>query len=171
MSQKVLVVLGGGTMGVDIAASFAVYGWKTIVVNPPDERGKTIIERFNAALTRLKKTAQTPVQVVQTMADAPWPTVDLVIEAVPEKLDLKRQIFAELERLAPADIPLCSNSSALPISAIADGLKTESRMVGTHYFMPAHLVPGVEVVCSDKTDVAVADQVAAYMRSVGKGLS
>ncbi len=168
MSHKVLVVLGGGTMGVDIAASFAVYGWKTIVVNPPDERGKTISERFNAALTRLKKTADVPLSVVQSMADVPWSSVDLVIEAVPEKLDLKRQIFAELDRLAPANIPLCSNSSALPISAIAQGLKTEPRMVGTHYFMPAHLVPGVEVVCSEKTDVAVADQVAAYMRSVGK---
>jgi 3-hydroxybutyryl-CoA dehydrogenase len=168
MTQRVLVVLGGGTMGVDIAASFAVYGWSTIVVNPPDERGKTIHERFDAALARLKKTAPVPLRVVETLSQVAWATVDLVIEAIPEKLALKQHVFAELERLALPDIPLCSNSSALPISAIAKGLKTESRMVGTHYFMPAHLVPGVEVVCSEKTDIAVADQVAAYLRSVGK---
>jgi 3-hydroxybutyryl-CoA dehydrogenase len=97
----------------------------------------------------------------------PWPQVDLVIEAAPERLDVKQMIFAELVQHAKADTPLCSNSSAIPIGRIGDGLDTQRRMLGTHYFMPAHLVPAVEVVCSVHTDKAVADQVSGWLESVG----
>lgn len=163
-----LAVIGGGTMGVDIAASFAAHGWATTIVNPVDQRWASIAERFDAALARLTPTAAPRPTIVQQMADVAWPQVDLVIEAVPEVLAIKQKVFAELERLAGPDVPLCSNSSALPISAIGKGLATQHRMLGTHYFMPAHLVPGVEVVCSSSTDVAVADRVAADLGSVGK---
>jgi 3-hydroxybutyryl-CoA dehydrogenase len=102
------------------------------------------------------------------MRSIPWNEIDLVIEAVPEALAIKREIFAELERLARRDTPLCSNSSAIPISKIGEGLSTRDRMLGTHYFMPAHIVPAVEVVCSVHTDVGVADRVAAMLKGVNK---
>jgi 3-hydroxybutyryl-CoA dehydrogenase len=168
MTTKHIVVLGGGTMGVDIAATFAVHGWKTTVVNPADARAATIQERFLQAQERLGQTAAHGLSHVESMTQVSWETVTLVIEAVPEILELKRGIFAELEHLARPDTPLCSNSSALPISAIGQGLKTQHRMVGTHYFMPAHLVPGVEVICGEKTDPQVAAQVGQWMREVGK---
>jgi 3-hydroxybutyryl-CoA dehydrogenase len=87
---------------------------------------------------------------------------------VPEKLPLKREVFAALERLAPPDAPLASNSSSFPISEIAAGLATQRRMLGLHFFMPAHLVPAVEVIRGERTDEAVAQAVTAIMRSVGK---
>jgi len=155
-------------MGVDIAASFAAFGWSAVIVNPPDERSASIPQRFQQALERMDARASQPLRWVQTLGEVAWSQVDLVIEAIPEKLEMKQALFQELERLAPSSIPLCSNSSALPISAIGGGLKTQDRMVGTHYFMPAHLVPGVEVVCSVHTDPKVADHVAELMASVGK---
>lgn len=163
-----LLIVGGGTMGVDIAASFAAFGWKTSIVNPQDSRFDSIGARFDAAMSRIgAKYADGP-GVFQQLSDAPWGAISLVIEAVPEQLELKQQIFAALEALAGPETPLCSNSSALPISRIGQGLKTQHRMLGTHYFMPAHLVPGVEVVCSEHTDLAVADQVASILEEVGK---
>jgi 3-hydroxybutyryl-CoA dehydrogenase len=165
---RTLCVVGGGTMGVDIAASFAAHGWGTVIINPADERSASIPERFQLALARMEATAQQPMSWVKTLSEVDWPSVDLVIEAIPEKLELKQSLFRDLESRARPDIPLCSNSSALPISAIGQGLKSQHRMLGTHYFMPAHLVPGVEVVCSVHTDPKVADHVAAMMSSVGK---
>ncbi len=168
MTTEKLVVVGGGTMGVDIAASFAAHGWKTVIVNPNDARAATIRERFSAALARLRSHASAGLELVENLSNVGWSDVDLVIEAVPETLALKQTLFAQLEQLAPPATPLCSNSSALPISRIGEGLTSQHRMLGTHYFMPAHLVPGVEVISSDRTDPAVADRVAGYMRSVGK---
>lgn len=163
-----LAVIGGGTMGVDIAASFAAHGWATTIVNPADARWASIGGRFDAALARIARTEAPRPTIVQLLTEVDWPQIDLVIEAVPEVLALKQNVFAELECLAGPDVPLCSNSSALPISAIGQGLSSQHRMLGAHYFMPAHLVPGVEVVLSEKTDAAVADWVADALRSVGK---
>ena len=94
----------------------------------------------------------------------PWADAGIVVECVNEDIALKQRIFAELERLAPPDIPLASNSSGFPISRIAEGLKTARRMLGLHFFMPAHLVPLVEVVKSEATD---ADGGAVGVRSDG----
>jgi 3-hydroxybutyryl-CoA dehydrogenase len=168
-SGNVVAVIGGGTMGAGIAAGFVAGGWKAWIVNPPDAVSTTIDTRLRDAMAQLGATCDaTAIGRCETLAGVPWPDVDLVIEAAPERLDIKQAIFAELERRAKPDTPLCSNSSALPIGRIGEGLATQSRMVGAHYFMPAHLVPGVEVVQSEKSDPAVADRVAAYLESIGK---
>jgi 3-hydroxybutyryl-CoA dehydrogenase len=108
------------------------------------------------------------IDALPDLESADWPDVELVIECVPEKLALKREVFAALERLAPAAVPLASNSSSFPISEIAAGLATQRRMLGLHFFMPAHLVPAVEVVHGEQTDETVARAATAIMRSVGK---
>lgn len=162
-------IIGGGTMGADIAATFALRGSTVHIVNPADRMRETLPARLEAAMQKLGG-AYDPSEfpLHDTLETLPWSEIDIVIEAVPERLDIKRRIFAELERLARADIPLCSNSSAIPIGKIGEGLKTQGRMVGTHYFMPAHLVPAVEVVRSKHTDKAVADRVAEILRETGK---
>jgi 3-hydroxybutyryl-CoA dehydrogenase len=164
-----IAIIGGGTMGADIAASFAACGWTAHIVNPQDRMRETLPARIEAAMRKLGKPyRETDFPLHDGLATLPWAKIDIVIEAAPERLDVKQQLFAELERLARADAPLCSNSSAIPIGHIGAGLKTQNRMVGTHYFMPAHLVPAVEVVRSKHTDVAVADRVSAILKSVGK---
>jgi 3-hydroxybutyryl-CoA dehydrogenase len=166
---RVVALIGGGTMGADIAASFVASGWRAHIVNPPDEMGKTLRTRFSAAMERLGAgTGRGDFGGHERLDTVPWNEVDLVIEATPERLDIKQEIFKELERLARPDTPLCSNSSAIPISRIGEGLTTQHRMLGTHYFMPAHLVPAVEVVCSERSDTKVADLVSSYLESTGR---
>ncbi|HEY9447795.1 MAG TPA: 3-hydroxyacyl-CoA dehydrogenase NAD-binding domain-containing protein, partial [Burkholderiales bacterium] len=126
-------------------------------------------QRAGAAMRALGASCEAaPVVSHAALATVPWPEVELVIEAVPEKLELKRAVFAALEQHTRADIPLCSNSSAIPIGTIGAGLATQDRMVGTHYFMPAHLVPAVEVVRSKHTEQRYADRVADMLKSAGK---
>ena len=169
MSAGVVAVVGGGTMGADIAARFVAFGWRAEIVNPDDAMGASMEARLLSATSNLHTRPFDISGFVRhkQLATVPWSQIDLVIEAVPERLDVKQAVFAELVQLAKANTPLCSNSSAIPISRIGDGLETQRRMLGTHYFMPAHLVPAVEVVCSVHTDTTVADQVSQWLESVG----
>lgn len=166
---RTIAVIGGGTMGAGIAAGFLAGGWNAWIVNPPDAVNATVETRLRAALEQLGASWDArAVHRAEDLSAVAWQDTDLVIEAAPERLDVKHAIFAELERRARPDTPLCSNSSALPIGRIGAGLATQHRMVGAHYFMPAHLVPGVEVVQSEETDPAVADRVAGYLEEIGK---
>jgi 3-hydroxybutyryl-CoA dehydrogenase len=110
------------------------------------------------------------VRAVASLADltaAEWQAIGVVVECVPEKLAIKQTLFAELVHLARPEALLCSNSSSFPISAIAQGLPGRGRMLGLHFFMPAHLVPLVEVVWSADTDPACAEALGAFMRRCG----
>uniref|UniRef100_UPI0025BEBF21 3-hydroxyacyl-CoA dehydrogenase family protein n=1 Tax=Bosea sp. (in: a-proteobacteria) TaxID=1871050 RepID=UPI0025BEBF21 len=121
------------------------------------------------ALAAMGKPADTSgLATYATLPEAPWPKIDLVVETVTEDLALKQQIFADMEKLARPDCALTSNSSSFPISEIAKGLKTQARMMGLHFFMPAHLIPLVEVVRSVHTDISTAEKVGAIMSSLGK---
>src|SRR6185295_18601597 len=94
--------------------------------------------------------------------------VELVVEAATEDLPLKHKLFGELERLARPEIPLTSNTSTFPIGEIGKHLKTRSRVAGLHFFMPAHLVPLVEVISAESTDPAIAQRLMQLMRDLGK---
>ena len=97
-----------------------------------------------------------------------WDGVDLVIETISEQLQLKRDIFALLDQRVPPHIPIGSNSSGFPISDIAKDLPTAHRMFNTHYFMPAHIVPLVEIVAGQHSDLVLAEQLCAFYRAHGK---
>jgi 3-hydroxybutyryl-CoA dehydrogenase len=163
------VVVGGGTMGRDIAAIFHAAGWRVQVVEPDAAARAALAQRVRDAAKAIGPSHESgAVEVLPALEVVDWPGVGLVIEAVPEKLPLKREVFAVLERFAPAGVPLASNSSSFPISEIGAGLATQQRMLGLHFFMPAHLVPAVEVIRGERTDEAVAQAATAIMRSVGR---
>jgi 3-hydroxybutyryl-CoA dehydrogenase len=82
-------------------------------------------------------------------------------------LDIKQELFAKLEQYAKPEAVLASNSSSFPISDIAAGLKTGARMIGLHFFMPAHLVPCVEVVYGEKTSPMVGESLSRLMTACG----
>jgi 3-hydroxybutyryl-CoA dehydrogenase len=162
-------VIGGGIMGADIAAIFAAGGWRVHVVEPKGARHEPLRGRVASSAGQLGATLEpASLAVHATSADLPWSEVALAVECVPESLALKQSVFAELERLAPRDVPLASNSSSFPISEIGRGLATRARMLGLHFFMPAHLVPCVEVIRGEATDPAVCESVAATMRALGR---
>jgi 3-hydroxybutyryl-CoA dehydrogenase len=102
------------------------------------------------------------------LPEAGWSTIDIAVETVTEDLALKQKLFAEMEQLARPDCALTSNSSSFPISSIGKDLKTQSRMMGLHFFMPASLIPLVEVVSSVHTDPKEAERVGAVMKALGK---
>lgn len=162
-------VIGGGTMGVDIALTLARAGNRTLLVETDAARNATLPARIAEGMLALGCPGKADLIEVHASLEAlPWREIELVIEAVPENLALKRRIFADLARLARPEALLTSNSSSFPISAIAEGLPGAHRCLGLHYFMPAHLVPLVEVVCSQATDPTLARALAAFMRSTGK---
>ncbi|MGE0358783.1 MAG: 3-hydroxyacyl-CoA dehydrogenase family protein [Burkholderiales bacterium] len=162
-------VIGGGTMGADIALTLARAGCPTHLVETFDGVRQALPARLAAGLAALGCPERVDrIAVHASLEDLDWGGVDLVIEAVPEKLDLKRRLFADLLPRLRADALLTSNSSSFPISEIAAGLPTAGRCFGLHYFMPAHLVPLVEVVCGEKSDPPLAADLAAFMRATGK---
>ncbi len=168
-SERHALVLGGGTMGVGIIAMFLGGGWKVDVVS----RSASTRDGLPAATSRALKAMGKPDDVsglatYATLEEAPWAKIDIVVETVTEDLALKQKIFADLERLSRPGVPLTSNSSSFPISEIGKGLASQDRMMGLHFFMPAHLIPLVEVVRSIHTDVALAEEVGEIMRALGK---
>ncbi len=169
MTARTVALIGGGTMGADIAATFAAHGWTAHIVNPHDAMRESLVERLRASMGKLGTLyADSKFPVHDTISSLPWEDVTLAIEAVSERLELKQEIFEEMVKLSRPGTPLCSNSTAIPISRIGERLPTRDRMLGTHYFMPAHLVPAVEVVSSKETRKVVAERVAGILKSVGK---
>ncbi len=168
-SERHALVIGGGTMGVGIIAMFLGHGWKVDVVS----RSASTRDGLPAACARAldamgKPTDTSRLATYATLPEAAWSAVEIAVETVTEDLALKRQLFAEMEKLAAPGAALTSNSSSFPISEIARGLATQHRMMGLHFFMPAHLIPLVEVVRSVHTDVAKAEQVGETMAVLGK---
>ena len=156
-------------MGVGIIAMFLGGGWKAHVVSRSASTRDGLAEASRKALAGMGKPQDVSgLATYATLPEAPWKEIDIVVETVTEDLALKQKIFAELEALARPDCALTSNSSSFPISEIGKGLKTQSRMMGLHFFMPAHLIPLVEVVRSVHTDVPLAEKVGAIMSELGK---
>lgn len=162
------VVVGGGTMGADVAVVLARAQCRTTVIEPDEARAAALPGRVadNLAAAGYSQAAQ-PVQVAPGLDALDWSDVALVIECIPERLDLKQALFADLEQRAPADAILASNSSSFPIGDIGQGLATRERMLGLHFFMPAHLVPLVEVVLCEASAMHCADALIAFMRRCG----
>lgn len=156
-------------MGVGIIAMFLGGGWKVDVVSRSASTRDGLLAAAAKALTAMGKPADTSgLKTYATLAEAPWPRIDIAVETVTEDLALKQRLFAEMEALARPVCALTSNSSSFPISEIGKGLKTQARMMGLHFFMPAHLIPLVEVVRSVHTDVPLAEKVGAIMSALGK---
>lgn len=155
-------------MGADVAVVLCRGGCKTTVVESNSERGAKVPELVQNGLTQLGGSQhQDKLSVVASLNDIDWSTVDLVIECIPERLDIKQTLFAQLEQHTRKDALLASNSSSFPITAIAEGLQTQDRMVGLHFFMPAHLTPLVEVVCGESTNTECAQNLHSFMRQCG----
>ncbi len=168
-SEQRALVIGGGTMGVGIIAMFLGGGWKVDVVSRSASTRDGLLAAAAKALTAMGKPADTSgLKTYATLPEAPWSRIDIAVETVTEDLALKQRLFAEMETLARPVCALTSNSSSFPISEIGKGLKTQSRMMGLHFFMPAHLIPLVEVVRSVHTDVRLAERVGAIMTQLGK---
>lgn len=165
-----VVIIGGGIMGGDIGTVFAANGWGVHVMSPSAKTREALPARVKAGLQKLNAPASNAsrVKTYAKLADINWASVGMVVEAATEDLALKQRLFAEVEALAGADVPLATNTSNFPIGEVGKNLKHRDRMFGLHFFMPAHLVPLVEVVSSDATDPKIAQDVVDLMKKLGK---
>jgi 3-hydroxybutyryl-CoA dehydrogenase len=169
-------VVGLGTMGAGIAQVSAQAGFETIGREVSDElcerargtiahyvgraveKGKATAEERDATLGRLSFTTE-----LADLADC-----DLVIEAIVEELEPKRELFRELERITGPDTILATNTSALSVTQIADGLERAERVVGMHFFNPAPVLPLVEIVRTDHSSDDAVDAAYGWAERAGK---
>jgi 3-hydroxybutyryl-CoA dehydrogenase len=164
-----VVIVGGGTMGANIAAIFLAGGMNVYVVVKGKKGRRDLSARVKQSLRACDNGVHDfPFRILGSLTEIPWEEIDLVVECVNEQLPLKQDIFNQLEALSNPRTPLTSNSSSFPISLIGHGLETQNRMLGLHFFMPAHYVPLVEVVCSKLSEVSVAEAVFRMMERLGK---
>ena len=175
MEVQSVAVVGAGTMGAGIAQVCAQTGWKTRLYDAfPDglSKGMAAIEAFwDKGIGRGKTSVDQKAEwsgnlrAVDDLAEA-VEGADLVIEAVPESMQLKQDIFAELERLAPSHAMLATNTSGLPISEIAQSTGCPERVIGMHFFNPVPLMSLLELVRHD----AVSEETIEAAQSIGSAM-
>ena len=171
-----VAVIGAGAMGAGIAQVAATAGHPVAIVDAVTGAAEEGVARIIASLQRLEargrmSSAQleevveriTPVDTV-----AQLPQCGLVVEAVREDLDTKRDLFSRLAASQPRDAVLATNTSSLDITAIADGIPHPDRLLGLHFFNPPPLMRLVEVVSGGRSSAAVLDEATDLMRAWGK---
>ena len=169
--MKKVVVLGTGIMAVGIAAGFLASSHAVILLGRSKERAESQKDEIHQ-LTKEMNAAWNPEAVplvfgaIEDWSD--WSDVIWVLETIKEDMALKQALFAQLDHRVPKHIPIGSNSSGFPISKIAANLATAKRMFNAHYFMPAHIVPLVEVVLGAFSDPVMGEQVCQIYRDSGK---
>lgn len=158
-------------MGVGIAAGFLADGASIVILGRTPEKTLACLDSIKSCADSINpswlKTAPS-LQSSSIEAWQDWNDIDFVIETVSEQLQLKQEIFALLDQRVPSRIPIGSNSSGFPISDIARGLPTANRVFNAHYFMPAHIVPLVEIVAGKHSDLALAEKLCQFYRDHGK---
>lgn len=172
-----IAVLGSGTMGHGIAQVCAAAGYQTRLFDVEQaavtagrariaanldkgiEKGKVSAEERDATLSRLLAT---------TDLDEATAQADMVIEAVPEKLELKHDVMRRASEHASPSAILATNTSSLSIDAIADALPDPSRVIGTHFFNPVHIMKLLELVVGPRTSPDVLATVQAFGQRIGK---
>jgi len=156
-------------MGCDIAAIFLSAGCRVDCLSRDGSRRAERSERIARSVGQLGGEFHSEhLRQMETYDDVAWEVAELVVETVPENLELKRAVFAEIEARTGDDVPVASNASGLPISEIAKGLSLQHRALGLHFFLPAHLVPLVEVVRGAETDPAFVQLVHEMMLALGR---
>lgn len=174
--REKIAVLGAGTMGAGIAQVAAQAGFATLVYDIKQEfidagldrvknflegsrlRGKISAEQERTILDRF----QTSTRLEDTQGSA------LVIEAAPEKLDLKRDIFKQLDAICGPETLLATNTSSFNVTAIAAGTRHQERVLGLHFFNPPPLMALVEVIQGDRTSSATMERATELMKAMGK---
>lgn len=169
MTGKTIAVVGGGLMGHGIAFLFAAAGHQVRIFEPTETVRTGLPERLAGLCDLLgrDRAVVDGIAIHDRLAPAAAGS-DVVFEAAPEKLALKRALFAELEDIVAPETILASNSSAIPSTEIGRELRHRGRVVGTHFWNPPHLVPLVEVIQTEWTTDATITATMDLLRAVGK---
>jgi len=168
---SVVTILGSGTMGPGIAAIFARAGAEARLFDISEqaiENAKGAVTMAQGVLEQLGsiKDERGTVSFFTDMEQALSGT-KFVVEAVPEKLELKQQVLGETEKYVDGDVVIASNTSGIPITKIGEGLQRPEKFVGMHWSNPPHVIPMIEVVPGDQTSQNTVDDLIAIVHSFG----
>ena len=169
-------VVGAGIMGSGIAAQCALAGHRVTIEDVSEELARRGVENARRALDHAvgrgklaapdRDAAMGRIEVAIGLRRAS--AAELVIEAAPEDLAIKRRLFAELEEAAAPEAILASNTSSLPITSIGQELKDPGRLVGIHFFNPVLQMPLVELIPGHRTRPEVVERAERFARGLGK---
>ena len=176
MTIQVVGVAGAGTMGAGIAQLACLGGYRTLLHDPAAEALSAGSERLRADLERgaargrwSDKDAAAAAARLETAPELEGLGVcDLVVEAAPEDLELKRDLFARLESACGDAAVLATNTSSLPVTEIAARARLPERLCGMHFFNPPALMKLVEVVAGERSEQAAIDAVVAVAERMGR---
>jgi len=169
-------VVGLGTMGAGIAEVFGRAGFDVVAVEATAELAERGRDRIEKSLARARDRGRLDAadydailgRLTFTSNRADLATAQLVVEAIPERLNLKTELFDELDGICPAETVFATNTSSLPVTKLAASTKRPGRVVGMHFFNPAPVMRLVEVVHTVLTDAAVVDDVRDLATACGK---
>lgn len=168
MNISHIAVIGAGLMGHGIAQVFARAGLKVNLYDTDESRLASVIQKVEEICHLLEQSTDCVkhISLHHDLASA-VAGVQLVIEAGPEKLAIKQQIFEEVEKHVSENTLLATNTSVIPIKDIGQHLQFKQRLVGTHFWNPPYLIPLVEVVQAEATDVENVNIVITVLNQVG----
>lgn len=165
-------IVGAGTMGCDIAIHCAGKGYRVTIQDLSDDMLKKAKTNANKFFTkRLKKPELIKQAMTRFIIDkegSGLSSADVVIEAIVENLEVKQKLFKEVEAKVAKDTILATNTSAIPLEKIAQSMVDKTRLIGLHFFNPAHTLPLVEIIKSDFVNQEFLDIGAKFVKDMGK---
>ena len=177
MEIKNITVLGSGIMGHGIAQVSAMSGYNVVLRDIEQKFLDKAMEKIKWSLDKLVSKEKISQSQAEQIYSRIKPVIDLkeavkdcqlVIEAVPEIMDLKRKVYDELDKVASDDVIFASNTSTLPITEIANTTSRPNRVIGIHFFNPPQLMKLVEVIPGKQTSSEIVDKTVEFVRSVKK---
>ena len=172
LKPSTAAIIGGGVIGGGWAARFLLCGWRVVVFDPHPDAEKRIADVLHNARLSWPALSDFPLpaegelvfadSVADAVADAEW-----IQESVPENLEIKHKVIAEIEASAPAAAIIGSSTSGFKPSELQQGAKTPGRILVAHPFNPVYLLPLVEVVGGDAIDASARDRACDILRAVG----
>lgn len=149
-------IIGGGFMGTALARYFLNAAVQVTIIEPFQmTREKLLLEealKDARILTNIEECGE----------------VDFIIEAIPENLNAKQELFEKIDELFPVSVIFCTNTSSFLISSVAERMKNKERLIGTHFFSPAHITPLVEVVPSEYTATHHIQKTMDFLQAIHK---
>jgi 3-hydroxybutyryl-CoA dehydrogenase len=171
-----LAVIGAGLMGSGIAQMAALAGWQVTLRDLDEAATRRGLDGIRVSLEKFASKGKIEAGEVQSTLDRITPTTDLaaaadadlVVEAVFERLELKQEVFRELDRICRADVVLATNTSAIPVTQIAAVTQRPESVVGTHFFSPVPMMKLCELVRGYKTSDETLATALAFAEEIGK---
>jgi len=177
VTVKNITVLGSGVMGHGIAQVSATAGYNVVLRDIKQEFLDKAMEKIKWSLDKLVSKEKISKEEGDAIFSRITPIVDLsdavkdaelVIEVVPEIMDLKKSVYAELDKAAKPEVIFASNTSTLPITEIANTTSRPEKFIGIHFFNPPQLMKLVEIIPGEKTSQEITDLTQEYVKSVNK---